>query len=54
VHIDLQPDLVLANDYGYIISGEGTSNREVGYTFFSREYANMGVQPGLTIGFEVP
>ncbi len=53
VEFDLNSDL-LTNDYGFLLRGEGSENREVAYWFFSREYLNADVRPQLVVGYDVP
>jgi hypothetical protein len=53
VEFDLDIDL-LTNDYGFLLRGEGSDNREVASWFFSREYLNPDVQPKLIVGYDVP
>jgi hypothetical protein len=54
VELDLDPAELLANDYGYLLRGEGSENRQVSYWFFSREYVKAGVHPQLVVGYNVP
>jgi len=54
VEFDLDPAELLANDYGYLVRGEGSGNREVSYWFFSREYVKADVRPQLVVGYNVP
>jgi len=54
VEFDLDPAELLANDYGFLLRGEGSENREVSYWFFSSEYVNAGVHPQLVVGYNLP
>jgi len=54
VEFDLDINELLANDYGYLLRGEGSENRQVSYWFFSREYVNAGVHPQLVVGYNLP
>ena len=54
VEFELDPATLLDNAYGLLIRGEGTWNREVAYSFFSREYGNAGVWPQLIVEFSGP
>ena len=54
VEFDLDPAGLLASDYGFLVRGEGTDNREVAYWLFSREYVNAAIQPQLLVGYNVP
>jgi len=45
---------LIRSAYGFLIRGEGTWNREVAYSFFSREYDNPGVHPQLVVEYHAP
>jgi len=54
VEFDLDINELLANDYGYLLQGEGSENRQVSYWFFSREYVNADAHPQLVVGYNLP
>ena len=54
VEFEIDPARLLDNAYGFLIRGEGTWNREVAYSFFSREYGNPGVRPRLIVEYSAP
>jgi len=54
VEFDLDPAELLANDYGFLLRGEGSENRQVSYWFFSSEYVNADVHPQLVVGYNLP
>jgi len=60
VELELDPTTLLDSAalldsaYGFLIRGEGTWNREVAYSFFSREYGNPGVHPQLVVEYHAP
>jgi hypothetical protein len=54
VEIEIDPAALMGCEHGFLIRGEGTWNREVDYSFFSREYINAGVHPQLVVEYEGP
>ena len=54
VEFDLYADLLM-EDYGFLVRGEGSENREVEYAFFSRENdVNTELSPQLVVGYNGP
>jgi len=54
VEFEIDPARLLDATHGFQIRGEGTWNREVAYSFFSREYGNPGVRPQLVVEYSAP
>jgi len=54
VEFDIDPAALPANAHGFLIRGEGSEDRKVAYSFFSREYGNPGVWPQLVVQYTAP
>jgi hypothetical protein len=51
---DLDPEIVAGNRNGFIVRGEGSASRKVGYTFLSSDFPALAQQPQLVIGYDMP
>ena len=54
VEFEIDPARLLDVANGILIRGEGSENRKVAYSFFSREYGNPAVRPQLVVTYDVP
>jgi hypothetical protein len=54
VVFDLDPAVVAGNEYGFIVRGEGSENRKVGYSFLSSDFPALLQQPQLVVTYGLP